>query len=229
MQRVFPSPVAPVTTRSMYDVDRSLGRGGRPWLGLCMVASLDGSTVVDGNSRDLSSPNDGNVLRTLRQIADVLIVGAGTLRAEGYGPPSKPGQRVGVLTNSGNVDTDSDLFRSGSGFVIAPHSAPVAAGIDVIRSGRLELDLTSAITQIPELVPGAAFVQAEGGPKVNASLLDADLIDELNLSVSPQLAGGAGPRLTTGAGPIGRSYELVHIVVDDDSFVFTRWVRRSAC
>ena len=66
-----------------------------------MVASIDGSTVVGGNSAGLSSPTDTAVLAQLRAIADVIVVGAGTVRDEGYGPPRKQGQRIGVVTRIG--------------------------------------------------------------------------------------------------------------------------------
>ena len=71
---------------------------GRPWVGICMVASLDGATVVEGRSGGLSNPQDAAVLARLREAADVIIVGAATVRQESYGPPRKAGQRIGVVT-----------------------------------------------------------------------------------------------------------------------------------
>jgi len=68
-------------------------------------------------------------------------------------------------------------------------------------------------------------VQAEGGPMLNGLLASADLVDELNLTISPQITGGDGPRLTTGAEPLGQRMDLAHIL-EDDGFLFTRWVRR---
>ncbi len=191
-----------------------------------MVASLDGSTVVDGASAGLSSENDTGVLLRLRAVADVIVVGAGTARGEGYGPPSKSGQRVGVVTRGGSVDTSTELFTSGAGFVITTSSARFEErGVDVIRAGTDEVDLRRALSQIPELCPGATFVQAEGGASLNGALADADLLDELNLTTSPALVGGEGPRLISGAGEISSRYELAQLVVDDESFVFSRWRR----
>jgi riboflavin biosynthesis pyrimidine reductase len=80
-----------------------------------MVASLDGSTVVDGRSGALSSAADSEVLHTLRDLADMILVGAGTVRAEGYGPPKRTGQRVGVVTRTGRVDVTTPLFTSAPG------------------------------------------------------------------------------------------------------------------
>ncbi len=69
-----------------------------------MIASLDGAVAVDGTSGALGNANDREVLLTLRDLADVVLVGAGTASGEGYGPPRKPGLRIGVVTNSGQVD-----------------------------------------------------------------------------------------------------------------------------
>ena len=202
-------------------------RQGRSWVGLCMVASIDGSTVVDGLSTGLSSQNDMAMLHRLRELADVIIVGAGTVRGEGYGPPKTPGQRVAVVTGSGNVDTTMPLFSSGAGFLVTTTSAVVDdASIDVIRSGDETVDLRGAIARFGEIHPSPDFVQAEGGAQLNASLLDADLIDEINLTTSPLCVGGSGPRLTSGANDHSRRYELAQMLIDEQSFVFSRWVRR---
>ncbi|MGZ4725417.1 MAG: dihydrofolate reductase family protein, partial [Ilumatobacteraceae bacterium] len=139
MRRLFDHPTDHVTVREAYDVERPRPTD-RPWLGLCMVSSIDGSTVLDSNSRGLSSKTDQEVLLTLRGLADVLIVGAATVRIEGYGPPRKPGQRVGVVSRKGNVDSTSALFTSGAGFLILPDDAPPTP-IDSVRAGRGEVDL----------------------------------------------------------------------------------------
>jgi riboflavin biosynthesis pyrimidine reductase len=158
------------------------------------------------------------VLSTLRRLADVLIVGAATVRIEGYRPPKKSGQRVGVVSRRGDVDPDASLFTSGSGFLILPEDAPPTS-IDSIRAGRGDVDLRAAVAQID-----ARFVQAEGGAQLNGALAAADLIDELNLTVSPLIAGGDGPRVTGGAVQLARPMRLVH-VLEDDGFLFTRYVR----
>lgn len=207
-----------ITVREVYDVPRPRPPG-RPWIGLCMVASLDGSTVIDRRSAGLSSDTDREVLVTLRSLADVIIVGAGTVREEGYGPPSKAGQRVGVVSHSGNVDTSTPLFASGAGFLILPESAgPV--DVDSVRAGRGDVDLAAAVAMLD-----ADFVQAEGGPSLNGTLIDAGLLDELNLTIAPFLAGGDGPRLTTRAAANVRRMHLAH-VLEDDGFLFTRYVTR---
>ncbi len=220
MQRLYPSPAAPITALDAYGVDRPVGQNARPWIGVCMVASIDGSTVFDGMSAALSSDADRDVLLTLRSLADVIIVGAGTVRAEGYGVPRKPGQRIGVVSRSGRVDLDTALFTSGAGFLILPEDAPPCA-VHSVRAGVGELDLASALRMLPG---NPTFVQAEGGPSLNGALAANGLIDEINLTTSPQLIGGSGPRLTTDSPPISHAFRLAHLL-EDDGFVFSRYVR----
>ncbi len=225
LRRLLPHPAAPVSVRSAYDVDRT-PHADRPWVGLCMVTSLDGSIAVDGASGELGNQNDLDVLLTLRSIADMILVGAGTVRGEGYGPPKRRGQRLGVVTNSGSVDLDSELFTSGAGFVITNEQAEVdESRVDVLRAGTDRVDIGMAVTRLTEIVPGVSYVQAEGGASFNGSLLDADVIDELDLTLSPHLVGGDGPRLTTRANERLHRFELAHLLADSDGFVFSRWLR----
>jgi riboflavin biosynthesis pyrimidine reductase len=183
-----------------------------------MVAGLDGSTVVDRNSRGLSNPTDQQLLLTLRSFADVVLVGAGTVRAEGYGPPRVPGQRIAVVSRSGEFDFELPLFTSGKAFLVLPTDAP-AVPVPSIRAGHRDVDIAAALAQID-----ANVVQAEGGATLNGLLAAADVIDELNLSISPQMNGGSGPRLTAGAPPLSHRMTLAH-VLEDDGFLFTRYVR----
>lgn len=202
----------------------------RPWVGLCMVASIDGSTVVDGVSSGLSSPNDSGVLIQLRSIAEVIVVGAATVRSEGYGVPGTPGQRIGVVTLSGEIDPTTDLFESGAGFVITCGSAEldprIERDIEVIRTGTSEVDLQAAFARLPEIRPDVRFVQVEGGATLNASVAAADLFDELNVTTSPATTSGDAPRLFHGGHDHTQRYELAQMLVDDKSFVFSRWRRR---
>lgn len=222
VRRLLPSPSDQVDLAEAYGVTRRRNTDGRPWLGVCMVASLDGSTVVAGRSAALSSETDGQVVRALRAAADVVLVGAGTVRDEGYGPPRTTGQRIAVVTRSGRVDPTSALFTSGAGLLVTTEDADLPPGVDAIeciRAGRGSVDLRAALHQLD-----ATFVHAEGGPTLNGALVAADLIDELNLTLSPQLVGGTGPRLTDGAPDVAQAMTLAHLL-EEDGFLFSRWVR----
>jgi riboflavin biosynthesis pyrimidine reductase len=193
----------------------------RPWVGVCMVASLDGSTVVDRRSAALSSDVDREVLATLRSLADVIVVGAGTARTERYGPPKRAGQRIGIVSRTGAMDVTLPLFTSGAGFLILPEDGPEVK-VEAIRCGVGEIDLVGVMRQM-----AVGFVHVEGGPSLNGALASADLIDELNLTLSPQVVGGNGPRVTSGAESITRPMRVAH-VLESDGFLFTRYVRSDA-
>jgi riboflavin biosynthesis pyrimidine reductase len=227
MRRLLPEPADDITVDEAYRSPLRT-RSDRPWVGLCMVASIDGSTAVDGTSAKLSSPTDSAVLNRLRQLADVIVVGAGTVRDEGYGAPRKAGQRVGVVSLSGELDYRSELFTSGAGFVISREGgAPdVPDGIDVLRSGTDDVDLAGVLSALAGLVGSADFVQVEGGAALNGAFFAADLIDEINLTTSPAAFGGPGPRLTSGSPTHSHRYDVAQLAIDDEAFVYTRWLRR---
>jgi len=226
VRRLHPTPAQPITIAEAYSTERPRP-GSRPWIGLCMVTSLDGSVSIDGTSGGLGNANDLDVLLTLRRLSDMVLVGAGTARGEGYGPPRTPGKRIGVVTNSGRVDLGTALFSSGAGFLIAPESAEIEGDVQVLRAGSSMVDLAEAVRRLDEVLPSVRYVQAEGGPRLNTALLADDLIDELDLSISPRMVGGHGPRLTGGGPEFDRRFELAHLLADDDGFVFSRWVRRA--
>ncbi len=200
----------------------------RPRIAVCMVSSLDGSIAVAGRSGGLSNPNDAEVLRTLRRHADVVIVGAGTVRDESYGAPVRADQRVGVVTMSGDVDVAGPLFANGNGFLICPTDTDAPRGVEVLSVARhgTGIDITEAVTRLADISgDGIAQVLCEGGARLNGALLEADLVDELNLTVSPLLIGGAGPRLSATDSEVMQRFELAQLIVDADSMVFSRWTR----
>lgn len=218
MRRLFPHPAAGLTVRECYEAPRHRV-DGRPWVALCMVSGLDGSTVVEENSRRLSNPVDQEVLLTLRSMVDLVLVGASTVRAEGYGPPRTPGLRIAVVSRTAQLDFSLPLWTSGRAVLVVPERAPDVP-VPCIRAGLDDVDLAEALRHLD-----AESVQAEGGATLNGALAAADLIDELNLTISPQLTGGAGPRLTFGAPPVAHRMDLAH-VLEDDGFLFTRWLRQ---
>jgi len=196
----------------------------RPWVGMCMVSSIDGSTVVNGDSAPLSNAADRSVLVALRTAADMILVGAGTVRDEGYGVPSKAGQRVAVVSRSGNLDLTTALFTSSAGFLILPENAPMQP-VESIRQGTNEVDLGGVLRYINKTSSETRFIQLEGGAMLNGTMVAADLVDEINLTVSPQVTGGNGPRLTTNAPDLALGYRLQH-VLEDEGFLFLRYLRQ---
>ncbi len=183
-----------------------------------MVAGIDGSTVVHENSRALSNATDQALLLTLRSLVDVVLVGAATVRKEGYGPPRTPDLRVAVVSRSADFDFDLPLWTSGRALLVLPEDAPEVP-VPSIRSGIGSPDVAVALSRLD-----ANVVQAEGGATLNGLLAAADLIDELNLTISPLITGGDGPRLTLGSPAVAHRMQLAH-VLEDDGFLFTRYVR----
>jgi 5-amino-6-(5-phosphoribosylamino)uracil reductase len=217
MQRLFPNPADHVTVREAYDVPRPRPTG-RPWVSLCMVSSLDGSIVLDENSRALSNPVDQQVLLTLRSLADVVLVGARTVRADGYGPPRADGPRFVVVSRTASFTFEERFWSSDRAVLLLPEDGPDVP-VPCLRAGRGTPDLVAALATLE-----ADLVLSEGGATLNGLLTAADLVDELNLTWSPQMAGGDGSRLTRGAPEGSRPMRLVHLL-EDDGFVFSRYVR----
>jgi riboflavin biosynthesis pyrimidine reductase len=227
MRRLLPEPADDVSVDSAYGAPIGSAEG-RPWVGLCMVASIDGSTVVGGDSAPLSNPTDTAVLMQLRRLADVIVVGAQTVRDEGYGTPRKRGQRIGVVSASGRLDFGAELFTSGAGFVITSATgAPEVPGhVEVLRTGDERVDFPVAIRRLSSIVGTCRYVQVEGGAALNGALFDADVIDEINVTTSPATFGGDGPRLASGSPAHAHRFEVAQLAIDDQSFVYTRWLRR---
>jgi len=209
-----------------------------------MISSYDGAVALDGRSGTLGGPADRRVFQTLRSWADVILVGAGTVRAEGYGPArlndslqvlrrergQRPLPQIAIVTRSGNLDWGSPLFTDEQSFPLivttrrfeTKEVPPHAHVDDVIQTGHDRVDLQAAFRQLRRM--GRGWILLEGGPALNRDVLDAGLLDELCLTLSPCLAGGSGPRLF-GAMTIEPPVDLrvVH-VLEEDGYLFYRLV-----
>jgi riboflavin biosynthesis pyrimidine reductase len=175
VRQLFPSPVDPVDPADVYGDPPRAGPGGRPGVRLNMIASVDGATTVAVVSGGLGGAADHHLFALLRSLADVVLVAAGTVRAEGYGPSRVP---VAVVTRSCRLDWASPFF-----------TAPVARPIVVTVAGAPPDALARAAEVAEVVVAGERDVDL--GPTLNAQLAGAGLLDELCLSLSP--AWSAGP------------------------------------
>jgi len=186
---------------------------------ICMITTVDGAIDVNGRSGPLGGPADQQRLAALRRQASVVLVGAGTAKAENYRAPSRTELRIGVVTKSCNLDFTSSLFTSGSGFVVTTQDAPVVP-VDSMRAGEIEIDFAHIIEQLPE-----GIIHVEGGPTLNAALCNADVVDALHLTIAPHLGGSRGDGLTA-APHVPQNFELVTTELVD-GFVFLRYERRN--
>jgi riboflavin biosynthesis pyrimidine reductase len=188
----------------------------RPFLYLNMVASADGRASIEGRTAGLGSEADTLLLTELRALADAVLVGTGTIRAEGYGRLVRNPQRVArreraglpptptavLISRSFDIPWGAPLFESAEQPVIVytgDGGAPpqVAAPLEIVR---LE-DPTPQAAMADLRSRGVRAVLCEGGPTLNSGLLEAGVVDELFLTLSPQLAGETGaPRIVEGMG-----------------------------
>lgn len=176
-------------------------------LRLNLVMSLDGALEVDGLSGPLGVPADREAFVAVRAAADVILVGAGTVRAERYGPVKlgadrrsrreARGQtgvpRLAVVSGGAAFDADSPLFDSeGSVLVYTTDSQisrrqELARVAEVVCVGETEVDLVAVVADLRGR--GLGRIVCEGGPTLFAGLVGAGLVDELCVTVSPLLAG----------------------------------------
>ena len=231
------------TEEAYADLADRRGRG-RPYVAVNMVASADGAISVEGRTQAMSSEADRFVFHYLRSLADVILVGAQTVRAESYGPPRIPEERqaervargqspvprIAVVSGSLDLDWGSRLFTESPTRPIVLTTAEAdtteaEAVAEVIRAGDARVDLPAALAAVGEL--GVGFVLCEGGPTLNGVLAADDLIDELCLTVAPTLVGA-----DVGAGLLGhvrlpdlQPLSLVH-ALEEDGDLFLRYRRR---
>lgn len=244
----LPTPTsARVTTerlRELYAYPDSLVL---PWVRVNFVSSIDGAVSVEGRSGGLATPADTRVFGVLRELADVILVGAGTARAEGYrGARSNESSRlarlargqapvppVAVVTATGQLDTDSALFTDTAvpPLVLTTEHGEVAngerlraAGATVLAAGAARVEAVDVLSALSAL--GLYRVLCEGGPTLFGGLASADLVDELCLTTSPVLAVGAAGRISAGPTAPALGMALGHVLVDEDATMLLRWVRR---
>lgn len=166
----------------------------RPWVSGIMVASLDGRATLEGTSRKLGGPQDLQMLLALRRRADALIVGPGTVAAEGYGPLPCPAV---LVSRSFALPWEAGLFAAPGQRVLvytrAGGSVPdVPADVELVP----EDDLRAVLADLR--ARGIERLLCEGGPTVNRALLDARLLDELFLTLSPVVSGEGPPIVADG-------------------------------
>jgi riboflavin-specific deaminase-like protein len=212
---------------------------GRPYLVLNMVSTLDGKATLDWRTRGISSDVDRALFHQLRTQADAVMVGAGTVRAERYGRVAKAEElrekrrREGLEPDplavivSARLDLPADLpllQEPEQRVVVATGSDTellgVTAQVEYLRVGD---DLPLLAARLREEY-GVRSVLCEGGPTLNSYLLAAGLVDELFLTLSPKLTGGAAALTIVAGRELLEPTELAPVwVLDAGGELFTRW------
>jgi len=219
----------------------------RPWVVVDMISAADGATNIDGRSGGLGGAGDKAVFRSVRAAADVILVGSGTFKADGYGPPrladdlqqarrargQAPQPRIAVVTGTLGLDLDAAFFTDSPNRPIVvtaaaadPERREAAAAVSevVIAGAGASVDVGAALGALAD--GGARVVVCEGGPTLNADLARADLVDELCLTVAPFVAGGHSKTIFAGAelaDPL--RFRVAHVLEGDDGYLFVRYLR----
>jgi riboflavin biosynthesis pyrimidine reductase len=203
------------------------------WLRLNLIGSVSGSAAgVDGTSETLTNPTDRMILRIIRDLSDVVLVGAASVRAEGYFVPRHAA--LAVVTGSG--DLSGHRVRSGANrgalLIVCPFSA--------VPTAKRTLGNTAAsLIEVPDIagrmspddivgalrIAGYQSIVCEGGPGLAAQLVNAGLVDEFCLTTSPVLNGASLP-LFGGHEFAERTLALTQLLSDELSFLYGRWELR---
>jgi riboflavin biosynthesis pyrimidine reductase len=195
---------------------------GRPFVALNMIATADGRATIAGRTGPIANRADYELFHALRARADAVMVGAGTVRAEGYGPME---QLAVLVSRRVALDPGCGLLRApGNRVVVVTPSPdaelpPCAASVDYVR----EADMARALGRLRD-ERGVCAIVCEGGPDLNGTLLPAGLVDELHLVSAPKLAGGTDP-LTILAGPaLDPPLELTLLALHESGgYLFARY------
>jgi riboflavin biosynthesis pyrimidine reductase len=229
-----------------YAEVRRVRPDGGCWLMANMVGGLDGTAAIGGRVGALSTPPDAQLFRRLRALADVILVGAQTVRREGYGsvqlaPDETAGRqaagragtpRLAVVTRSLDLDWASPAFTG------APPGSPplviTCQAADPVRVARAQevaevviaegeqVDLELALAGLTEL--GAQVVLCEGGPTLLGELVAAGRLDELCLTIAPVMGGDPLPVSVAPRGAALRNFTLRQVLRDGDT-LFLRYER----
>jgi riboflavin biosynthesis pyrimidine reductase len=200
------------------------------------IASLDGAATHDGRTRGLNNPDDKKIFDLLRMLCDVVLVGAGTLRTEGYADlrledravrwrlehelPPQPTLAV--------VSGRLALVPQMAAFANAPvrplifthersalqNRQALSRAADVVVCGEETVEPHAMLAELTNR--GLRQVLCEGGPHLFGTLIGADCVDELCLTLSPVLENGAAGRIAAGAPQTPRGMRLGHVISAGD-------------
>ena len=207
-----------------------------------MVTSLDGATAVGGTSSALGDDDDRRLFHALRASCDVVLVGAGTVRAEVYHPIHLEPEvverrlslglrgvpRLAIVSQSLWLDPSAPVFSrlDETPYVVTHGEAELppdlAARSEVIGAGNGSVDLARAVRSLFDR--GQEVILCEGGPTLNGHLVRADLVDELNLTLSPLMVVGVSNQLARGQAASPVDFRLDRLMTGD-RMLFVRYLR----
>lgn len=216
--RVHPHPATSDSAELLGDLRlHERAHAERPWVVTNFATTADGRATIDGRSGPIGDDGDLEVFRRLRTQVDALLIGTRTLGIERYGRAVRrpelraarealglvPEPLVATVSRSGELPLDIPLFQTPDADVVvfAPTATPepdCPACVTLVRLDPAELTLTSALRHL-RAEHGVRSLLCEGGPTLMGALLHEGLVDEVFLTLAPQLAGGGtGPTMSSG-------------------------------
>jgi riboflavin biosynthesis pyrimidine reductase len=242
MRALLPEPRADVDVHEFY-ADGWLDRGG---LRVNFVSSVDGAAQAEGRSQGLQTPGDNRIFATLRDLADVVLAGAGTAVAEAYRPAVLSERRRAVRRAFGLTEalpiavTSRTLRLDPAAFLFT--AAPPDARTIVLTCAAAPPDRRTALADVAELIEcgdddveptlvraalqdrGLTRILSEGGPTAFAQLAATPgVVDELCLSLTPLLAGPGPGRITAGAPWAAHRDLRLAGLLEEDGALFLRY------
>jgi 5-amino-6-(5-phosphoribosylamino)uracil reductase len=220
----------------------------RTWVRANFITSLDGGATAEGRSAGLGGPGDRSLFLLLRALADVIVVGAGTVRIENYsgahlsvtdrqhrqGRGQSEVPRLAIVTKSGDLSPQLPVFTQTevaplvltcavTAEALRPRLDGLAEVVDCSGPDRFRVDEATALAAVTSR--GHRHVLTEGGPTLLGSLIDADLLDELCLTIAPYVVGGQARRVATGPGQVLTRMRPACLLTDDAGYLYTRYVK----
>ena len=242
MQRLTPDP-GTTTVEQQLDTYKPWEdpHTERPRVAVNFATTVDGRATVDGVSGPIGSETDTAMLVGLRARFEAVMIGAGTMRAERYGPlvPSEEKQErreqlglppyplVVIVTGRLDLPWDATLFTAGVGEVLifaASEDEPpeTATPLQIVRHDGF-VDVVEALRHLRQ-ERGVRALLCEGGPRLHSQLEGGGLVDDLFLTIAPKLAGGEGPRILEGDLPAVAPLELSWLL-EEKGELFVRYRR----
>jgi len=216
------------------------------WLRANMISTVDGAGWHDGKTESLGSSADKRLFSLLRGLADVVLIGAGTVRIEGYGPVKAaehwsdirsgrtPVPPLAIVSRALEFNPDAPIFSEAlvRTIVLTTEDAPddrmaaVSKNADVIQAGVGDVDLTAAADALAER--GHRRMLCEGGPRLLAQVAKAGLLNELCLTVSPVYVAGDPARIMNGEKLDAPGRLRLADALAEDDFLFLRYLAADA-
>jgi riboflavin biosynthesis pyrimidine reductase len=196
-RRLLPDAAADLTAEDVAAAVPGAPRPDRPFVLANFIATADGRATIAGRTGPIANRADYELFHALRARVDAVMVGAGTVRVESYGPM---GQTAVLVTRSARVPPDAGLLNAPGNRVIvltpSPDAElpPSAAQVTYLRAP-LEEGVRRLRTE-----HRIESIDCEGGPQLFGDLLRAGLVDELHLVVASKLVAAHDP-VTILSGP----------------------------